>query len=298
MYMAYSKNPHLPRVRMEAVLLVRSGWSTTKVARRFGYRQGTVSKWAKRAPRDGRKTIPTESSRPHRHPRALAEEIVSAIVQERRKRKRCAEVIHEELKKQGIVVSLSSVKRTLSREGLLRERSPWKRWHSSLPRPYAQNAGDLVQVDTIHIQRRDGTKFYIYTLIDLASRWAYACVSTRINTHRSLRFILQAQRRAPFRFLMLQSDHGSEFSSWLTEQLGVRGVGHRHSRVRQSNDNGHIERFNRTIQEECFDALPVTPEAYQNALSAYLRYYNNERLHLGINLLTPLQKIAETIPSY
>gem|GEM_PF-5339638 len=30
MYMAYSQNPHLPHVRMEAVRLVRSGWSTVK----------------------------------------------------------------------------------------------------------------------------------------------------------------------------------------------------------------------------------------------------------------------------
>ena len=34
MYMAYTQNPHLPRVRMEAVRLVRFGWSTRKVAQR------------------------------------------------------------------------------------------------------------------------------------------------------------------------------------------------------------------------------------------------------------------------
>jgi len=34
--MPYSKNPYLPKVRMEAVNLVYQGWSTRKVARHFG----------------------------------------------------------------------------------------------------------------------------------------------------------------------------------------------------------------------------------------------------------------------
>src|ERR1039458_7655718 len=99
MYMAYNTNPKMPRVRMDAVRLVRSGWSQAKVARHLGYPQGTISKWVKKAPRDGRKNIPTMSSRPHHSPRALPQPIVDAIVLEREKRNRCAEVVHDGLKK-------------------------------------------------------------------------------------------------------------------------------------------------------------------------------------------------------
>jgi len=48
-------------------------------------------------------------------------------------------------------VSLSSVKRTLEHQGLIRKRSPWKRWHFTLPKPEVEKPGDLIQIDTLHI---------------------------------------------------------------------------------------------------------------------------------------------------
>lgn len=224
--------------------------------------------------------------------------MVDAVIKERKRRERCSEVVHEALRTQGIIISLSSVKRTLSRQGLIKPRSPWKRWHSTFPRPYAEKPGDLVQIDTIHIQPKGRQRLYVYTLIDLYSRYAYAKVVWRINTHESVRFVREAEQVTGFTFRMIQSDHGPEFSPWFTENIGVKGIMHRHSRVRQSNDNAHIERFNRTLQEECLDHVPDEYIPYQNAIKNYLRYYNNERMHMGIHFLTPLKKLVETIPSY
>lgn len=286
--MPYSLNPHLPRVRMQAVLLVRQGWSIRKVARYLGFHHTAVMRWVRKASADGRAVIPTQSSRPHTHPRALHRRTVAAIIRQRTKHKRCAEVVQEELRLRGVRVSLSSVKRTLDREGLLKKRSPWKRYHPHVERPLAAHAGDLVQLDTVHVVPLIGERFYLYTLIDVASRWAYAKVSIRINTHASVRFVREAQSRAPFQFQMIQSDHGSEFSTWFTEHVNTN---HRHSRVRQCNDNAHVERFNRTIQDECLRRLPEQPGAYEKAVRQYLPYYNKERLHLGLNLKTPLQVV-------
>lgn len=296
--MAYNTNPKMPRVRMDAVRLVRSGWSQAKVARHLGYPQGTISKWVKKAPRDGRKNIPTLSSRPNHSPRALPQPIVDAIVLEREKRNRCAEVVHDGLRKNNIIVSLSSVKRTLERQGLVKKRSPWKRWHDTFPRPIVNMPGDLVQIDTIHIQPRGEKKFYVYTAIDLFSRFTYAKVVWHINTHESVQFVKEAEKAAQFSFHTIQSDNGQEFSSWFTENVGVMGIAHRHSRVRKPNDNAHIERFNRTLEEECLDRVPKTFSSYRDAIKIYLAYYNGERSHMGINFLTPLKKIVESIPSY
>lgn len=297
--MSYTTNPRLPRVRMDAVKLVRSGWSTRKVALRFGYSQAAIVRWIKRAPLNRHlRTIPTRSSRPYHHPKELSQPIIDAIVAERKKHSRCGAVVHDELKKQGVIVSLSSVKRTLERKGLTRERSPWKRWHSAFPRPIVEKPGDLARIDTIHIQPRGRQKFYIYTLIDLFSRFAYAKVVWRINTHESLRFVREAEKAAGFPFGVIQSDHGPEFSSWFTEKVGVMGIGHRHSRVRKPNDNAYIERFNRTLQEECLDRVPKEFSLYRKAIKKYLSYYNGERSHMGIDFLTPLQKIAGLITSY
>jgi len=192
----------------------------------------------------------------------------------------------------GIKVSLSSVKRTLKRQGLIKSRSPWKRWHFSSPRPLASLPGELVEIDTIHLVEGK-QKQYIYTLLDVNSRWAFALPSARANTRASLEFVRRAERLAGFKFKTIQSDHGSEFSQWFSEQVASTGLTHRHSRVRQPNDNGHLERFNRTIQEECINLLdyPLTLSKLQRALDEYLPYYNEERLHLGLNLKTPMQMV-------
>ncbi len=299
MYMAYSTNPRLPRVRMDAVRLVRSGWSQAKVARYMGYPQGTISKWVKKAPSNRRlRTIPTQSSKPHSHPKTLPQKLVDAIVTKREEHDRCALIVHKELQLMGITVSLSSVRRTLERKGLIKRRNPWKRWHSTFARPTAEKPGDLVQIDTIHVSFQRKTIFYVYTLIDLFSRFAHAKVVWHINTHESLQFVKEAQQAAGFPFRVVQSDHGSEFSSWFTEQIGVLQIAHRHSRVRQSNDNAHIERFNRSIQEESLDGVPKEFSSYRRAVEIYLAYYNGERSHMGIDFLTPVQKLATAIPRY
>lgn len=118
------------------------------------------------------------------------------------------------------------------------------------------------------------------------SRWARALVSERINTHRSLDFVKAAHLEFPFSFSMLQSDHGSEFSAYFSEQIKIS---HRHSRVRKPNDNAHLERFNRTPQDECLRSIPRDIQAYRDAIPEYLDYYNNERLHLGLEFKTPSQ---------
>ena len=276
---------------MEVVKLVKQGWSIRKAAKYFGFSHCAVRLWLKKKPVRGRHMeliIPTLSSRPKSHAKQLSYEKVNAIVEQRKKRNRCAEVVHQELLRRDIVVSLSSVKRTLKRQGLIKKRNPEKRWHLFTPRPQAVLPGDLVQIDTIHFLI-GGKRFYVYTIIDLASRWAYAKVSMRINTHYSLRFVKEAMAVAGFTFKMIQSDNGQEFSTWFTEHIGKLKLSHRHSRVRKSNDNAHIERFNRTLEDECLYKVNCNPKRYQQAIAEYLPYYNNERLHLGINFLTPLE---------
>lgn len=294
MYMPYTKNPHLPKVRMDTVRLVRSGWSLRRTARYTGVQPSTVLRWMTRASYNPRaRRIPTLSSRPHHHPAQLSSAMIQAIIQYRLQYRRCAEVLHHLLVRDGYAVSLSSVKRTLKREGLI-HRSPWKRLHRSPERPTVEKPGDLVELDTIHTMHNEQGRLYVYTLIDVCSRWAHAMVSERITTHRSLTFVRLAQQRFHTPFRTLQSDHGPEFSTWFTEHVQKRDCIHRHSRVRMPSDNGHLERFNRTVQEECLKRIPTTVRAYKKALPEYLLYYNTERPHLALNMQTP----CEVLRSY
>lgn len=286
--MAYTTNPRIPRLRARAVNMVRSGKSVSEVARYFGYTKSAISKWCKKMPEGGSWIIPTESSRPHHHPKELKPEIVRAIIDTKLKYKHCSEVIRGHLLEQGIQVSLNSVKRKLDKAGLINKRSPWKRLHLSGERPKALKSGDLVEVDTIHLMDSPTSRIYVYTLIDVFSRWCYAWATDRINTRLSIGFLKLAQGLAPFKFNCIQSDHGSEFSQHFTERIKIL---HRHSRVRRPNDNAHLERFNRTLQEECLNNLPVDVKLMKRTIPKYLTYYNTERLHLGLNLKTPVSMI-------
>ena len=266
--------------------MVQSGKSIREVARYTGFNPSTISRWMKKAPVYGPNGlwIPTESSRPKTSPAAVRRDIVAAIIRERQTNGRCAEVVHQAVLQQGYRVSLRTVERTLDRHGLLKKRSRWKRQHDPTKRPVAVAPGHLVQVDTIHFHRlKRPHRFYVYTLLDVYSRWAYAQVRRSLRAIESVRFVGDAQALASFDFHMLQSDHGPEFSTYFTRNVGTD---HRHSRVRKPNDNAHVERFNRTLQEECLTFSP-DPDRYQQLLNEYLPYYNEERMHLSLNFQTP-----------
>lgn len=286
--MAYTTNPNAPKVRGQAVKCVRKGMSMRTTARRFGVTPGCVSKWVAKAKTRGYGEIPTLSSRPKHHPNELSDELVREIIETKLKIKRCAEVVHKTLENDGTVTSLSSVKRTLDRNYLTKKKSPWKRWHFSFHRPQAENPGDLVEIDTIHIMTSKKKRIYIYTLIDVCSRWVFAIPAEKISAGNSVKFVKLAQKNAPFKFKHIQSDNGPEFSTYFTNNLGIL---HRHTRVRRSNDNAHIERFNRTLQEECTDKLHKDVVTLGKAMPKYLKYYNEKRLHFGIELQAPIQVI-------
>ena len=292
--MAYTINPNLPKVRGQAVDMVRQGKSVREVARYFGFSHSAIVKWMAKSKKQESGPIPTKSSRPKTSPNALSRETVARIVLERSTRQRCAEHVYHELKRQEVKVSLSSVKRTLDRCYLLKKKSPWKRPHDFTLRPEATHTGALIEVDTIHILAPDGSRIYVYTLIDLYSRWAYASVVNKIGAEASIQFVRKAKRVAKFNFEMIQTDNGSEFSLWFTHGLLREKISHRHSRVRQSNDNAHVERFNRTLQEECLDQTSRTIPNFIKALSKYLDYYNNERTHMGINYQIPCQLVPRS----
>ena len=288
--MPYTTNPHMPRIRKEAVALVEKGWSTRKVARYTGFSQSVIVKWCAKSDKRGYGNIPTKSSRPKHHPKELSDAVVQNIVRKRLAHNRTSEVVHAELAREGIAVSLSSVKRTLDRTGLIKKRSPWKRYHPHVDRPEVLKPGSLVQIDTIHTMQSEKRRMYTFVLIDVYSRWVYAKSYQRMNARTTLHFVREAERRASFRFRMLQSDHGPEFGKWFVEQIQKE---HRYTRIGKPNDNAHIERMNRTLQEECLDKQLRTPQAFNGALKKYLPYYNNERLHMGISLRAPRELIPK-----
>ena len=293
MDMAYSQNPNLPRVRMEAVELVKyHGWSIRQAARRFGFSHCAVRLWLLRRPeygRYGRLVIPTRSSRPLHHPDELSPEIIKRILDLRSERQQCAEILHHRLKQEGILVSMSSVKRILKRNHCTRF-SKWKKWHQYPVRPFALAPGSLIEIDSM-LDGQPNDRLSAYALLDVCSRWAYAWPILQPNSLLSAQFIKRAQIIAPFKFQTVQSDHGSEFAKWFTKTIEHQGFVHRHSRVRTPTDNGHIERFIQTLQNDCLARIPRNMKSWQKEIPEFIRYYNYERPHMALNYQTPMQVV-------
>lgn len=298
--MAYTSNPFVAKARMMARNDVVWGRLTTsQAATKYGVHRSTIWKWlfkAKKRNLCGNTFLWTLSSAPHHHPNELKPEIVSRIIELRKKlRGRCAPVIHEHLRREGFLVSLSSVERTLRRLKLTRKKKQAS-WYKPLPRPVSLSPGALVQMDTIHFVRSNYTRFYVYTLIDTYSRLAYVEYHQQLLQKYSFEMVMRAQAVLGFKFNMIQTDNGPEFKDGFQTRLGGADVDLRHSRVRKPNDNAHIERFNRTIQDECFSGKKFPCEqTIRRELRAYLDYYNNHRLHLSLDLLTPTQFVAKVL---
>jgi transposase InsO family protein len=127
---------------------------------------------------------------------------------------------------------------------------------------------------------------------------AYARAAPRIQPGLAIQAVLEAQAYFGFKLALIQSDHGLEFSSYFEQRLHGRGISTRHSRLHRPNDNAHIERFNRTLQEECtgkyFSPGTSSLPKLQKKIGAYLDYYNTKRVHLGLQLRTPLEMLQRS----
>lgn len=272
--------------------MVWSGKSVREVARHFGFAHNTVLNWLQRMPEygwHGRLEIPTQSSRPRHHPNEISDGIVRKILELRAERNQCAEILHWRLTQEEVAISLSSVKRVLKRYGISKY-SKWKKWHQYPERPMPEKPGFLVEIDAVH-EGTPSERMSAYALIDVCSRWAYAEPVRRVNSKATSRFLREAKNVAPFPFKTIQTDHGSEFSKWFTKAAVHDGMSHRHTRVRTPTDNGHVERFIRTLQDECLHKIPRTMTAWKKEIPEFIRYYNTERPHMGINFKTPLEVV-------
>lgn len=98
-----------------------------------------------------------------------------------------------------------------------------------------------------------------------------------------------------FQLSPVLTDNGSEFKKHFTEALKELHLVHYHTYPKTPQMNAHLERFNRTIQDEFIDFhtyLLINPEEFNQKLIDYLIFYNTERVHYAFqNKLSPIQFI-------
>ena len=319
--MSYCKGKNIEKSRGKAMkMLVMEKKPVSIVADRFGVHRSTIWRWYQRWILQNNDKVLVNHYRPSRepgkhfrwanvrwdipsipaipkHPRCLPEDLVQLVLDIRDQLKRCAEIVWHHINTiLCIRISLSSVRRILKRNNrTLKPKYHRNRQYKGIPRPKVLMLGDLVETDTIHLYNPvSKQKRYIYTVIDVYTRMAYARVYKELKPVNSLNIILEAQQYFGFRFKMVQSDNGLEFGKYFSDRLETKGIKVRHTRLGRPNDNAHIERFNRTIQEECTGNYYLENESLKsldNKILSYIDHYNYNRIHLSLSYRTPSQML-------
>lgn len=220
-------------------------------------------------------------------------------------KEKLADLLHDE----GYWVSVSMVGRILKHmkeKGMLVEPkftfvSTGKRQRN---RPYAirkpkdhkvQQAGDLVQLDTLDIRPLPNVVYKHFTSHDVISKWNVMDVFTSATSANAARFLDEMIERMPFKVNSIQIDGGSEFQSVFEEKCRKLGIRLFVLPPRSPKLNGGVERAHRTHSEEFYEVTDSDfslPDLRQKLLQWELRY-NTFRPHQSLKYLTPSEFIHQ-----
>jgi transposase InsO family protein len=137
---------------------------------------------------------------------------------------------------------------------------------------------------------------YLYAVMDIWSRYKEGVILPLLDQGLAIEAMRTVVTQLPFKSDFIQTDNGLEFQARfhavVTEELGLE---HHYIHKSSPNENAVIERSFRTDEEEFFWRIDQTPRDIMELslwYEAYLHTYNTYRPHLGIDLLTPLEKLA------
>ena len=176
--------------------------------------------------------------------------------------------------------------------GRMIERKP-KKTKKKLRRPQSVR---VLELDTI-VRFIDGTKRYILTAVDTKTRTAFAGVYTNHGSSSASDFLKRCLAVLPDCPTHIQTDNGSEFAKYFRQTATTLHLTHYHTYPRSPKMNAHVERFNRTLQEEFIiyhrDLLRDNVLVSNQKLIEYLLWYNGERPHHALGLKSPFQCMME-----
>lgn len=135
-----------------------------------------------------------------------------------------------------------------------------------------------------------GVVYRFVSIIDVVTRFAW-CQCVPSLSASNIQTVFQAfttRYQSPIH--TVQTDNGSEFLGVFHVFLADTGITHEFIYPRSPRINGIVERFNRTVQEECINRcsdLGVDMESFKNKLADYCAWYNTKRPHYALNYLTP-----------
>lgn len=285
----------------------------------FGVSRRTLFRWQRSLRETGGKLegLNAKATAPHlRRKRIVPDAIRSRIITLRTEHPRLGkEKLHALLTQEGYTGSVSTVGRMLTdlkkqgklpnpvklslegRTGRLTEKRRERKRKTKLRRPRGYR---VLEVDTI-VRSIDGMKRYIVTSVDTNTRTAFAAAYTNHGSASAADFLRHATIAIPDCPLAIQTDNGSEFALHFTQAVRAMGALRFHTHPYTPKENAHIERFNRSLNEEflVFHRALLRDDVakFNQRLMEWLLWYNAERPHHALGLKSPFRAMMETLPS-
>lgn len=213
----------------------------------------------------------------------------------------CAEKLKHLLKKRGILLSVSTIERILRRKGLQKRVNKYYRrplfQNGKAMRPKNTNKPGYLQMDVKYVTPElSGLPYtcYEYGLIDIFSRYKVSLILPILDESGSILALKWAIQSMPLQIVYVQTDNGLEYQKTFHKACGELDIVHYHIHKSSPNENAVIERSFRVDQEEFFFRLKQQPKdinELNQQFQQFLHYYNTERPHLGIDLMTPKEKL-------
>lgn len=147
-----------------------------------------------------------------------------------------------------------------------------------------------IQMDTV-IRFVDGMRVYLYSAIDISSKFAFSVHYKSLNSRNTLDFFRKVEQVYPFPIVTVQTDNGLEFLGEFENYLQKTSLPHVFIYPRCCKVNGVVERYQRSLQEEFLDnhlEFVYDPKLLNDKLIDYLLFYNTKRVHKSLGLKSPV----------
>lgn len=296
-----------PRIIIEKFKACDNSISDT--ASLLGIHRVTVWRWIKRARASSRsrigdvssRNLSRKSTRPHTIHYALTQVEKSAIINFRKKKHITAEKIKKKL---NLSVHPSTIHRLIKKKGLVHKYGNHRRpRYQPTTHMHLKNTTTIgkLQMDVKYITPElSGLPYtcFEYAVIDIYSRYKDAVILNHLDQDGSILALMEILNRLPFQPDFIQTDNGLEFQGRFNSFCEERGLKHHLIHKSTPNENAIIERTFRTDEEEFFFMMEKAPKDYDELkvwFAAWLHEYNYERPHLGIDLKTPYEVVANLL---
>lgn len=177
------------------------------------YSERSIKRWLADFRKGGIDALEPKSTEPKTQPNETPIWIKERIIELRKKTGLCAQKLHWRLKKQDLVVPLSTISKILKDEGLVRKYRVKKIKYKYIKAE--RQPGELVEIDVKYVPGTVQNKEYFqYTAIDTASRWRYLRIFEEQSSFHSVEFLKDVIGRFKYQITAIKTDNHSTFTNF------------------------------------------------------------------------------------